>query len=389
MVPQFSPSGLVPQAFARSASNYFAGRLIILEIENTSKKYPRERDCRFRGRLVILGSILMNRCLRHCYHLLLVWAAGWLLLVAGLAIAHGAENNRPAEALRPFYLIGHGANTLSAAREYLEAGANGLEVDVNTLAGHTNMLCIGHGPNVGTGAAERHHSVPLADYFQGLHELARSHPRFCLVYFDCKTLTATPECGQALLDAIRTYLTGSGADRIDLNVLISVGKLKQKAMFTKIAGQLGPHEGLMVDGYSDPAAVSAFFAESRVTNQAFCDGIVPLNPFMGQFEVYGSVRHACRMRDEQQGFRFVGTWVVNNPWLLARYMRMGVDGIVVDRRLAWYNFCWANWGNGLRSLTRLVSEQGIKLGVRPANREDNPFAGVESVEKKSPEALAR
>jgi hypothetical protein len=31
-------------------------------------------------------------------------------------------------------------------------------------------------------------------------------------------------------------------------------------------------------------------------------------------------------------------------------------------------------GNGLRSLTRLVRDQGTKLGIRPANRADNPFA---------------
>lgn len=318
----------------------------------------------------------MNRGWRHCWHRPLAWPAiGWLWWVAGFAIAQGAETIRlaPALPLRPVYLIGHGANTLTTAREYLDSGANGLEVDVNTLAGQTNVLCIGHGPDVGTGAAGRHHSVPLAEYLQGLHALAHSHPDFCLVYFDCKTLTATPELGQKLLRAIRTHLTGSGPDCVDLNVLISVGKLKQKAMFANIAGQLGPREGLMVDGYSDPAAVSAFFAGAGVTNRAFCDGIVPLNPFLSQFEVYGSVRQACRMRDKGRQFQFVGTWVVNNPWLLAKYLRMGVDGIVVDRRLAWYNFCWANWGNGLRSLTRLVRDRGTALGIRPANRADNPF----------------
>lgn len=300
---------------------------------------------------------------------------GVLALNSGcIDAAQGAETNHAAASLRPVYLIGHGANTLTASREYLEAGANGLEVDVNTLAGQTDVLCIGHGPDVGTGAAAKHHSVPLADFLQGLRALARSHPDFCLVYFDCKTLTATPELGQQLLEAIRTHLTGSGPDHLDLNVLISVGKLKQKAMFAKIASQLGPREGLMVDGYSDPVAVGAFFAASNITHRAFCDGIVPLNPLLAQFEVYGSVRQACRLRDQQQQFQFVGTWVVNNPWLLSKYLRMGVDGIVVDRRLAWYNFCWANWGNGLRSLTWLVRIRGTGLGIRPATRADNPFA---------------
>ena len=312
--------------------------------------------------------------LRQFIHLSLVWsAAGWLFLEAGLATVQGAETNGLTGALWPFYLIGHGANTLAAAREYLAAGANGLEVDVDQLAGQTNLLCIGHGPDVGTGAAGKNHSVPLAEFLRGLHELARTNPRFCLVYFDCKTLITTPAMGQTLLDAIRTHLTGSGTDHMDLNVLISVGKLKEKAMFANIAGQLGPREALMVDGYSDPVAVSAFFTSLSVTNQAFSDGIVPLNPFLSPFEVYGSVRKACRLRAARHQIRFVGTWVVNNPWWMTRYIKLGVDGLVVDRQRVWYNFSWANWGNGLRSLTRLVQNRGEKLGIRPASRADNPF----------------
>src|ERR1039458_3439740 len=98
---------------------------------------------------------------------------------------------------------------------------------------------------MGSGAAGKNHSVPLADFLHGLHELARTNPHFCLVYFDCKTLITSPAMGLTLLDAIRTHLTGSGTDHMDMNVLISVGKLKEKAMFANIAGQLGPREALM------------------------------------------------------------------------------------------------------------------------------------------------
>ena len=52
----------------------------------------------------------------------------------------------------------------------------------------------------------------------------------------------------------------------------------------------------------------------------------------------------------------------------------GVDGILVDRRRVWYNFSWTSLRSGLRSLTRLVRDQGKNLGIRPANRADNPFA---------------
>ena len=330
---------------------------------------------RFCAWLGMMNALPMNRVLRHFFHLSLVLpAAGWFFLEAGLATVQGAETNSLAGTLRPFYLIGHGANTLAAAREYIASGANGIEVDVNALDGQSNVLRIGHGPDMGGGASEKHLSLPLAYFLQGLHDLARTNSHFCLVYFDCKTLTATPELGMTLLDNIRTHLIGAGVDRVDLNVIISVGKLKDKAMFANIAGQLGPREALMVDDYSDPVAVGAFFTGSGVTNQAFCDGIVPLNRFFGLFAAYGAVRQACRLRDEQHQIRFAGTWVVNNPRMMTKYIKMGVDGIVVDRRLVWYNFSWANWGNGLRSLTKLVRDKGTKLGIRPASRADNPFA---------------
>lgn len=296
-----------------------------------------------------------------------------LVFSVSLATIYGKEAVNLSKPLRPFYIIGHGANTLEEASAYIDAGANALEMDVNIPADKPKLLCIGHGPELGTGGAGKA-STPLPDFFRGLHQLAQRHTNFCLVYLDCKTLAATPERGEKLLDAIRSYLVGSGADQIGLNVLISVGKLKDQALFANIAHQLGPHEGLMVDGVSNPLRIAKFFEDANVRNQAYCDGIVPLHPFFTHFMVYGAVRKACRLRDQNHQFRFVGTWSVNNPWLMIEYIKMGVDGIVVDRTCHWYNFCWVNMGKGLHSLTNIVHHLGGSLGIRPANRDDNPFS---------------
>lgn len=302
----------------------------------------------------------------------------WIRLCAGCLVGatatlHGADTNGLARPLRPFYIIGHGANTLELAAKYLSAGANAVEVDVNVLDGHTNELRIGHGPDLGVGGAGKNQSVPIAGFLQGLHQLARTN-HLSLVYFDCKVLAATPEHGATLLQNIRQYLVGAGSNHLDVTVLISVAKLKERAMFADIADRLGPREGLMVDGSPNPTAVSRFFSSQHVSHQAFSDGIVPANPFLGQFEVLHAVRRACRLRDQQHRLRFVGTWSVNNPWCMQQYIRMGVDGIVVDRGPVWYNFCWFNWGHGLRSLTRMVRLRGQELGIRLATPADNLFA---------------
>jgi hypothetical protein len=293
----------------------------------------------------------------------------------GALTAAGAGKTLSKKPLRPFYIIGHGANTLALTKDFLARGANGLEMDVNLMDGPDSALCIGHGPDIGTGKAGRDESVPIGDYLFGLHCIARTNRELCLIYFDCKTLAATPEHGAGLLDNIRTNLLGRGTDRVDLVVLISVGKIKDADMFMNITHRLGPREGLMVDGYSNPSAVSGFFSLAGVTNQAFSDGIVPVNSFLANFLVAPAVRKACRLRDTQHRLCFVGTWSVNNPFWMDRYIHMGVDGIVADDRAVWYNYCWINQGHGLNTLARLVHERGTKLGIRLATRGDNPFAG--------------
>ena len=295
-----------------------------------------------------------------------------LFIVTGIAAAKGAETNNAAKPLRPFYIIGHGADTLAEAKAYLDAGVSGLEVDVDTLPGQSNALCIAHGPDLGTGPGKAD-SPPLADYLKALHALARSHTNFCLVYFDCKHLIATPEGGAILLHDIQTYLIGSGDDEIDLNALISVGTMQDRAIFSNITGRLGPHEGLMVDGDPRPAEVSAFFESSNVQNQAYSDGVVPFSTCLSHFSVWFAVKKACRLRDQDHQICFVTTWTINNPRLITKFIKMGVDGILVDRTFHWYNFSWENLGDGLRSIKHIVQRKGAVLGIRLANRDDNPF----------------
>ena len=294
------------------------------------------------------------------------------LLDAGIDSIHAMGTNGAPGSLRPFYIIGHGANTLDVAKQYLISGANGIECDVDTLAGHPDTLRIGHGPLLGTGPVGTN-AVPLKDFLKGLHELARVNTNFCLVYFDCKSLAARPELGRNILDDIRIYLVGQGTDSIPLNAIISVGTLEDKAIFANIADDLGPHEGIMVDGVSRPGEVFNFFDSTKALNRCFSDGTVPFNSLMAHFEIFWAVKKACHMRNRDHKFCFVGTWTCNNPWLMKTFIKMGVDGILVDRKFTWYNFSWVNLGNGLGSMKHIVKHDGTNLHIRLANRQDDPF----------------
>jgi len=130
----------------------------------------------------------------------------------------------------------------------------------------------------------------------------------------------------------------------------------------------------MVDGYSRPAAVATFFEAIGATNRCFSDGTVPFNTFLAHFEIYWALHKAWHMRAQDHCFGFIGTWTVNNPMLMRKFIRMGVDGILADRKFRWYNFSWHNMGDGLLTLKTIVRDQGAQLGIRPATREDNPFS---------------
>src|SRR6185436_3618451 len=126
---------------------------------------------------------------------------GWLVLFARLlssdASAKEAESSTASD-LRPFYVIGHGANSINEVTRYLSSGANALELDVNVYQSNHNELCIGHGPKLWTGGCNDK-APALADYLKNLHEVARTNTNLTLVYFDCKSPAATATHGVQLL----------------------------------------------------------------------------------------------------------------------------------------------------------------------------------------------
>src|SRR5262249_13355849 len=104
---------------------------------------------------------------------------------------------------RPFYIIGHGSNSIPLAREYLASGANALEADVNVYRSRPNQLCVDHGPKLTEGRGSDN-ATALVEYLTELHSLARENQDFALVYFDCNPPAATAEHGAALIEAIRS-----------------------------------------------------------------------------------------------------------------------------------------------------------------------------------------
>jgi len=278
--------------------------------------------------------------------------------------------NFSGNAPRPFYIIGHGSNSIPLAREYLASGANALEADVNVYRSRPNQLCVDHGPML-TGGRGSDNAPSLVEYLTELHSLARENPDFALVDFDCKPPAATAEHGVALIEAIRTNLIGEGQDRIKLDVIISVASFKEAAIFTRIVGNLRSGEAVMIDQEDDPSKVSQFFTSIGARSQCYCNGTSVANAesWLLAPRVRSSIEEACLLRTKDKKIKFVGVWTVNDPDLMREYITMGVDGMMTDIAPPIYN-C----GPGLTALTALVNSEGSRLGIRKASRTDQPFS---------------
>lgn len=282
----------------------------------------------------------------------------------------GVFGNLSRNVLRPFYIIGHGSNSIPLARQYLASGANALEADVNVYRSRPNQLCVDHGPKL-TGGRGSDNAPSLVEYLTELHSLARENPDFALVYFDCKRLAATAEHGAALIKDIRTNLIGEGQDRIMLDVIISVASFKEATIFSRIVSNLRSGEAVMIDQEDDPSKVSQFFTSIGARNQCYCNGVSVVNAESWLFapHVRSSIEEACLLRTKDKKIKFVGVWTVNDADLMREYITMGVDGVITDIAPPFYNS-----GQGLAALTALVNSDGSRLGIRKASRTDQLFS---------------
>lgn len=265
---------------------------------------------------------------------------------------------------RPFYVFGHNPNTIADIEAALDAGANGVEPDVNVYEDHQDQICISETGSLDTDEGGDEEAPALATFLDQLHGIALRRPELALVVFDCKPKLSTPELGARLLAEIRKRLTFD----TDVNIVISVSSLKHKAIFDNIRSGLGPREALMIDEENDPLAVSDFFAQSGVTNQCYGNGVAAefsaptLSP-----HVRPSLEQACEARASSGRIKFIYVWTLRDLDKMREYIRIGVDGIIAGSSPSGFD------APPVADLRALIGEEEFVPLIRFASREDNPF----------------
>ena len=254
--------------------------------------------------------------------------------------------NQPTEP-RPFYVIRHNPNTIELVEEALDAGANGIEPDVNVFSDRPDELCISHlkgDPD----------APPLEIFLTKLREIVLRDERLCLVVFDCKSAASTPAFGLRLLEAVRSCLTRETT----LNIIISVSAMDHARIFDQIGNKLGPREGLMIDEHKDPVEIAAYFQERGISNQCYGNGI-SIGPIaLTGPNVTPSMERACALRAATGVPKFICPWTVNEKTLGEEMIRIGVDSMICD---------------DTDTLLEIINRPDYKSLVRLAVRNDNPL----------------
>ncbi|HET7544613.1 MAG TPA: PLAT/LH2 domain-containing protein [Polyangiaceae bacterium] len=259
---------------------------------------------------------------------------------------------------RPFYLVGHNTNSIQEIRDGLASGLNAFEIDVNRDA--NDQLFVAHdfveqpsirAPNI---------RPPQLDVFLSeLRQLALSREGAGMALLIIDSKVRAPALGAKIARSVRANLTDNS--RL-LPVIYSVAKVADaQTFFGPIHDTLASNEGLMIDEEPDPAQASHFFQGLGVRRGCWGNGVttiagigLPTPNLPVQMDAGVAIRAVGNLR-------FVYPWVLREPSTIAEFVRIGVNGVMVDTGQA-------------AGLVGVLRRPEFAAHVRSATRADDPFA---------------
>lgn len=259
---------------------------------------------------------------------------------------------------RPFYSVGHNTNSIREIREGLARGLNAFEIDIHK--DENNQLYVSHDPvNVALLLAHGFEIPPrIVPFLAELKQLAASPEGagMALVIFDSKVAEA--DLALELLEVTRAELTDGGTS---MHVIYSVATVAQaRTFFERIQGRIGSREALMIDQEADPGDAARFFRQCNIHRGSYGNGITTLggiglpSPFLAsQMDV--AVAFRC-----VENLRFVYPWVLVERDTIREFLRIGVNGVMVDT------------GNA-GALAHVLREPEFADVLRLARRDDDPM----------------
>ena len=244
---------------------------------------------------------------------------------------------------RPFYVVAHRCNSTDAVKNAIAEGANAIECDIRYYDSPKYFL-VSHDKSV-TPEADA-----LIPYLDRMSVVLKAKPSVALVIFDCKDQPENQFL--TLLKIVRKHLT----DQVPVNVLFSISSYDDRAFFNPLKGfAMAPNEGVGIDEDNNSMRVSAFFQELGISQHTYGNGIYAYG--VGP-NVPHTVMNAVARRAHGGHLKMVYVWTLQDSDAMRNYMRMGVDGILV---------------NNPATLREVLNEKEFSGNLRLATRTDRPF----------------
>lgn len=247
--------------------------------------------------------------------------------------------------IRPFYVIAHHCNDENAVKSAISEGANAIEFDVMLDATGTNWM-VAHDLIELMGNNKK-----LVTFLDGIRETLKTH-KTALLIFDCKTPVASKICN--LIQLVRTHLT----DHVPVNVMFSTASFGDREFFKPLKNfPLKSNEGVAIDEDNDSERVTGFFHALGLDHHAYGNGIIVCGIAP---KVPGSIMNAIARRAISGHLKMVYVWTLADSIAIRNYMRMGVDGVMVN-------------DSTVTTVRKILKEEEFTTRLRLATQSDRPF----------------
>jgi hypothetical protein len=233
-------------------------------------------------------------------------------------------------AARPFFIIGHNPNTAAEARDFLDAGANALEPDIQFDPDGPDTYYVSENhPFPGSHSHDPEHS--LRAYLAGLREYLtppQNRPRLALIAFDVKNAPKNGDSGafdvNAFLAHVAEHLT-SHPEAAGVAVLVTVPSQDRSSFLARWTGA-AKRVGIGIDAEDDPKIVKKRLGKFS-GKYTYGNGV----SILSDPDLYYWVSEAKGMQASTGGrdCRLVYPWVLSDESEMRDYLDLRVDGAIV------------------------------------------------------------
>lgn len=264
--------------------------------------------------------------------------------------------------LRKIYIIGHKANTIADAVEFLKEGANGIETDICYIENTKEKFYVYEKlPGSEDDKQELFHRImrgevsSLKNYLHALSDFLITSPRFRLSIISFDLVPPYNFDINHLYCIIREEFVKVFPSTAILT------RVSQPASMTFLAAleQQYPNEAVSIDENVTPKEAGEYFGRLNL-NYGFGTGsdVPGLSSSADTFTDRARIAVSVKEREPAGGLKIIHAWIVNSERSMKTYLDIGVDAIVTDKP---------------GRLKNLVESQLYKGKYFPADTSHEPF----------------